>query len=98
MTPASFWSWTVRFESTLVTNPEDRFSRDEAQSMPSSLLQKIYSVRDLTKAKKKYVCLLSSDRTNFLLPTLKFFSLFFGDSQGIPCLAILFPYKKLLTK
>ena len=27
----SFWSWATRFESYLVANPEDRFSRDEAQ-------------------------------------------------------------------
>ena len=30
-TLASFWSWATRFESQLVGNPEDRFSRDEAQ-------------------------------------------------------------------
>ena len=30
MTLASLWSWARRFESYLVTNPEDRFSRDEA--------------------------------------------------------------------
>ena len=28
---ASLWSWAGRFESYLVKNPEDRFSRDEAQ-------------------------------------------------------------------
>ena len=27
----NFWSWAGRFESYLVENPEDRFSRDEAQ-------------------------------------------------------------------
>ena len=27
---ASFWSWTGRFESYLVENPEDRFSHDVA--------------------------------------------------------------------
>ena len=31
MTLASFWSWAGQFESYLVENPEDRFSRDEAQ-------------------------------------------------------------------
>ena len=31
MTLASFFSWADRFESYLVKNPEDRFSRDEAQ-------------------------------------------------------------------
>ena len=30
MTLASFFSWADRFESYLVENPEDRFSRDEA--------------------------------------------------------------------
>ena len=30
-TLASFWSWAGRVESHLVGNPEDRFSRDEAQ-------------------------------------------------------------------
>ena len=30
-TLASFWSWADQFESYLVENPEDRFSRDEAQ-------------------------------------------------------------------
>ena len=29
--PASLCSWASQFESTLVGNPEDRFSRDEAQ-------------------------------------------------------------------
>ena len=29
-TLASFWSWVGQFESYLVTNPEDRFSRDKA--------------------------------------------------------------------
>ena len=31
MTLASFFSWADRFESYLVENPEDRFSREEAQ-------------------------------------------------------------------
>ena len=31
MTLASFFSWADRFESYLVENPEDRFSRDVAQ-------------------------------------------------------------------
>ena len=30
MTLASFFSWAGQFESYLVENPEDRFSRDEA--------------------------------------------------------------------
>ena len=30
MTLANFFSWTDRFESYLVENPKDRFSRDEA--------------------------------------------------------------------
>ena len=34
-TLASFWSWESRFESTLVKNPEDRFSRDVAQLLSS---------------------------------------------------------------
>ena len=35
-TQASFWSWAGRFESTLVKNPEDRFSRDEAHLLSSN--------------------------------------------------------------
>ena len=31
MTLASFFSWADWFESYLVENPEDRFSRDKAQ-------------------------------------------------------------------
>ena len=31
MTLASFFSWADRFQSNLVGNPEDRFSRDVAQ-------------------------------------------------------------------
>ena len=27
----SLWSWAGQFESTMVANPEDRFSRDGAQ-------------------------------------------------------------------
>ena len=30
MTLASFFSWADRFESYLIENPGDRFSRDEA--------------------------------------------------------------------
>ena len=32
MTLASFFNWEDRFESYLVENPEDMFSRDEAQT------------------------------------------------------------------
>ena len=31
MALASFFNWADQFESYLVENPEDRFSRDEAQ-------------------------------------------------------------------
>ena len=34
-TLASLCRWADRFESYLVANPEDRFSRDEAQMMPA---------------------------------------------------------------
>ena len=37
---ASLCSWAGRFESYLVANPEDRFSRDEAQ-MPKHLGQEL---------------------------------------------------------
>ena len=33
MTLASFFSWTDRFESNMVENPEERFSRDEVHVM-----------------------------------------------------------------
>ena len=36
-TLASLWSWSGRFESYLVANPEDRFSRVEAQIILDSL-------------------------------------------------------------
>ena len=32
MTLANFFSWADRFESYLVENPEDMFSRDEAHT------------------------------------------------------------------
>ena len=37
MTLAYLCSWADRFESYLVGNPEDRFSRDEAHVMISAL-------------------------------------------------------------
>ena len=54
---SSFCSCTCRFESTLVTNPEDRFSRDETHLWDTShkwsnsyrrCLQNLQSVRFLT--------------------------------------------------
>ena len=61
MTLANFFSWANRFESYLVENPEDRFSRDEAH-MGKILLFNLLSYNLKTgglhssKKKKKKIC------------------------------------------
>ena len=68
-------------------------SYDNFRKRIKKLLKNVKITLNQLGQKKMYVCLLSLGRSYFLLPTVKFFSLFFGASQGIPCLAISSPYK-----
>ena len=63
---ANFFSWADRFESYLVENPEDRFSRDEAHMGKillftlTKLKFKIWRVtffkKKIKKKRKKKIC------------------------------------------
>ena len=41
----SHYSWAGRFESYLVANPEDRFSRDEAHIFPKQEIEEIIKTK-----------------------------------------------------
>ena len=57
-TPDIFCSWAVQFESNLVTNPEDRFSRDMAHMVVIfALHQHLFSKCSVCLIHKRYACL-----------------------------------------